>query len=459
MICGAVLTTLAFLGLTTPWLLLLFCVLFGSGSALYSPSWQASIGEQVSVERLPAAIALGSISYNIARSVGPAIGGLIVGVFGAKAGFGLNACFFLPLFLAFIAWQRKHLPSRLPPERIDRAIAAGARYARHSPAIRSVMTRVFLFAVASASTAALAPLVAKQLLRGDALVYGLLLGSQGIGAVIGVLFMRDLRLRFTTESIVRGCTVATALGLIVVGLSRSLPLSCIALFIGGGCNIVSFSQLNVSVQLSSPRWVSARALSLYSSALTGGVAFGAVLWGRVAANSSVQTAFIASAAAVASTLLLGWLMPLAQTQDEHTDMVQIGADPEVGLDLTMRSGPVVIEVEYDVDPDLAREFYAAMTRMERVRRRIGGFDWSIARDIANPALWIERYHCPTWGDYLRMRDHYTKAEHEVQKVVDGFNRSPQGRRVRRSLVRPFGSVRWKADSPDLYTGAMDYIGP
>ena len=358
-----------------------------------------------------------------------------------------------------IAWQRKHLPSRLPPERIDRAIAAGARYARHSPAIRTVMTRVFLFAMASASTAALAPLVAKQLLRGDALVYGLLLGSQGIGAVIGVLFMRDLRLRFTTESIVRGCTVATALGLIVVGLSRSLPLSCLALFIGGGCNIVSFSQLNVSVQLSSPRWVAARALSLYSSALTGGVAFGAILWGRVAANSSVQTAFIASAAAVGSTLLLGWLMPLAQTQDEHTDMVQIGADPEVGLDLTMRSGPVVIEVEYDVDPDLAREFYAAMTRMERVRRRIGGFDWSIARDIANPALWIERYHCPTWGDYLRMRDHYTKAEHEVQKVVDEFNRSAQGRRVRRSLVRPFGSVRWKADSPDLYTGAMDYIGP
>ena len=459
---AAVLTVIAWYGMTTPWILLLFCVLIGGGVALYSPSWQASIGEQVSEEHLPAAVALGTISYNVARSFGPALGGLIVLAFGAQAAFAITSVFYIPLWLAFYAWQRKHVPSRLPPERIDRAIQSGARYARHSPPIRTVMTRAFLFGVASASTAALAPLVARVLLAGGdkgAGIYGMLLGAQGIGAVIGAYFMGNLRSRFSTETIVRVCTLITAAGLAVVGLSSSLPLTCAVLFFTGGCNIVSFAQLNVSVQLSAPRWVTARALSLYSSALTGGIAIGAWIWGKVAGWYDVSFAFEASAVAVAATLILGWLLPLPSVEDEDTSSVEIGAEPEVGMALTMRSGPVVVEVEYDVDLDQAREFYGVMMQVEKVRKRIGGFDWSISRDIANPAIWVERYHCPTWGDYMRMRDRYTQADLDIQELADSFNRSGQGRRVRRRLERPYGSVRWKADSPDLYKGTVGFIGP
>jgi predicted MFS family arabinose efflux permease len=437
-------------------------LLIGGGVALYSPSWQASIGEQVSEEHLPAAVALGTISYNVARSFGPALGGLIVLAFGAQAAFAITSAFYIPLWLAFYAWQRRHVPSRLPPERIDRAIQSGARYARHSPPIRTVMARAFLFGVASASTAALAPLVARVLLGGGekgAGIYGMLLGAQGIGAVIGAYFMGDLRLRLSTETIVRICTMITAAALAVVGLSRSLPLTCAALFFGGGCNIVSFAQLNVSVQLSAPRWVTARALSLYSSSLTGGIAIGAWVWGKVAGWHDVTFAFECSAVAVAATLILGWLLPLPRVEDEDTSSVEIGSEPEVGMALTLRSGPVVVEVEYDVDLDQAREFYGVMMQVEKVRKRIGGFDWSISRDIANPAIWVERYHCPTWGDYMRMRDRYTQADLDIQEQADSFNRSGQGRRVRRRLERPYGSVRWKADSPDLYKGTVNFIGP
>ena len=456
---AAVLTVIAFFGLTTPWLLLLFCTLIGGGVALYSPSWQASIGEQVSEEHLPAAIALGTISYNIARSIGPALGALIVAAMGAQAAFAITASFYIPLWLAFFAWQRKHTPSRLPPERIHRAIASGGRYARHSPAIRTVMTRALLFSVAGSSTAALAPLVAKQLLGGDALVFGALLCSQGVGAVIGAYFMAPLRAKFTTETIVRICTVVTAVGLVITGLSHSTVLTCVALFFAGGCNIVSYAQLNVSVQLSAPRWVTARALSLYSASLTGGIAVGAWFWGWVASWHGVSFAIVASGIVVAITLLLGWLLPLPQSEEEDTSSVEIGAEPEVELALTMRSGPVVIEVEYDVDPARARDFYTTMMQLANVRRRIGGFDWSISRDIANPAIWVERYNCPTWGDYLRMRDRYTQADLDIQEAADGFNRSGEGRRVRRRLERPYGSVRWKADSPDVYRGTVDFFGP
>lgn len=459
-ISASALTAIAFAGLTTPWLLLAFCVLIGAGVALYSPAWQASIGEQVSQDHLPQAIALGTISYNVARSFGPALGGLVVLALGAKAAFGINAVFYVPLWLAFFFWKRTHQPSRLPPERIDRAILSGGRYALHSPPIRTVMLRACIFGIASAAIMALSPLVARDLLKGDADVYGLLLGASGVGAVLAALFVGDFRARYSTEAVVRVCTLLTAICLAVIGLSRSVPLTCAAMFISGGCNILSFAMMNVSVQLSAPRWVTARALSLYSSALTGGFALGAWIWGVVAQGHGVVIAFLGSAAAVAATLLVAWVMPLPKADEEEgNDLVDIGYAPEPALALTMRSGPVVVEVEYDVDPEAARDFYQVMLRMERVRKRIGAFDWSISRDIANPAIWIERYRCATWGDYLRMRDRYTQSDFEVQEEADAFNRSGGGRRVRRRLERPYGSVRWKADSPDLYRGTVDYFAP
>ncbi|MDB5723642.1 MAG: transporter [Novosphingobium sp.] len=456
---GAVLTALAFAGLTTPWMLLGFCTLIGAGVALYSPSWQASISEQVSEEHLPAAIGLGSISYNIARSFGPALGGLIVVAFGAKAAFGINAVFYIPLWIAFLFWQRQHTPSRLPPERIDRAIVSGARYALHSLPIRTVLVRAFLFGLSSAAYVALGPLVARDLLHGTAATYGIMLGATGVGAVIGALMMSTLRARFSAEAAVKIFAIGTALSMAVVGLSSSLILTCIAFFIIGLSNMTTASLLNVAVQLSAPRWVTARALSLYTSAMTGGVAIGAWLWGETTASIGVSHALLFSAAAVLLTTFAGLLFPLQDDREVDTESVGIASEVAVGLALTMRSGPIVVEVEYDVAPDKARQFYEAAQKLQRVRKRNGGFDWSIARDVADPALWVERYHCPTWGDYLRMRDRYTQAELDLQVAADSFNRSGHGMRVRRLLERPYGSVRWKADSPDPGIGPIGYIGP
>ncbi len=456
---GAVLTALAFAGLTTPWMLLGFCTLIGAGVALYSPSWQASISEQVSEEHLPAAIGLGSISYNVARSFGPALGGLIVVAFGAKAAFGINAVFYIPLWIAFLFWQRKHTPSRLPPERIDRAIVSGARYALHSLPIRTVLARAFLFGLSSAAYVALGPLVARDLLHGNAATYGIMLGATGVGAVLGALMMSTLRERMSAEAAAKLFAIGTGLSMVLIALSSSLLLTCVGFFVIGLCNMTTASLLNVAVQLSAPRWVTARALSLYSSAMTGGVAIGAWIWGETTASIGVSHALLLSATAVLLTTLVGFVMPLQDDRDVDTESVGIANEVAVGMALTMRSGPIVVEVEYDVDIEQARQFYAAAQKLQRVRKRNGGFDWSIARDVANPALWVERYHCPTWGDYLRMRDRYTQAELDIQVEVDSFNRSGHGMRVRRLLERPYGSVRWKADSPDPGVGAIGFIGP
>ncbi|MEO7384326.1 MAG: MFS transporter [Novosphingobium sp.] len=456
---GLALSLLAYAGYTTPWMLLGFCVLIGAGVALYSPSWQASIGEQVSAEHLPAAVALGSISYNVARSFGPALGGIIVLAWGAQAAFAINAAAYLPLWVAFFFWSRRHVPSRLGPERIDRAIISGARYAFHSPQIRGVLLRAFLFGFCIAPLSALAPLIAKEQLHGNAQTYGLLLGAAGIGAVLGALQITYLREKLGTELAVRLFSVSTGVFMAVIGFSHSLPLVLFSMMITGACSILSYSMLNVGVQLTAPRWVTARALSLYSSALTGGIAIGAGLWGAFMAHNGLQATFVTAGAAVAATTLIGLIAPLPVADGEGQGTVGLENDVAVALDVNLRSGPVCIEVEYDVDPDLARDFYNAIRAVQKCRLRNGGFNWTVSRDIAAPNLWVERYHCPTWGEYLRMRTRYTHADSDAQADANAFNRNSGELRVRRWLERPYGSVRLQADSPDLKLGTVNYIGP
>ena len=458
-LCAATLTTLALAGLTTPWVLLAFCSLIGGGVALYNPAWAASIGEQVSPEHLPAAVALGSISYNLARSFGPAVGGLVVLAFGVPAAFLINALAYLPLLTAFAFWRRKHVAARLPAERIGGALVAGARYAQHSPPVRAAMVRSFAFGLAGAAAAALVPLVARDLLKGNASTYGLLLGCTGVGAVIGALLVNRARDRLSAEQAFRLCSCTAGLMLLVIGASRVLVLTAAAMVVAGAANMLSIALISVSVQLSVPRWVAARAIAGYQSSLTGGIALGAWAWGRVAAHWSIEVAFFASGVALCLTPLIGLLVPMRRTSPTDVEMIEIGAEPEVALDITARSGPIVIEIDYQVDPAEARKFYEVMLKLQRARLRNGAYQWSLARDLADPALWTERYHLPTWLDYLRLRSRFTHADRALQAAADAFNGARDGRPVRRRLERPFGSERWRAETPDAHNDTITLYPP
>ena len=453
------LTLLAGADLLSPWTLLLFCFLIGAGVALFGPAWQASIGEQVSGEHLPAAIALGTISYNVARSFGPAIGGIIVAAFGAMAAFAANAIFYLPLIIAFLLWQREHKPSRLPPERIDRAIISGVRYALHAPPIRVVLIRTHVVGLAGASVSALTPLIAKDLLQGTASTYGLLLGAYGVGAVLGATGLDFARQRLRPESAARSLTLLLGSMILVAGISSHTVLTCAALMVAGAAWMILVAQFNVAVQMSAPRWVTARALACYGSALTGGLALGAWLWGSVATAFGTGEAMMLSGAAMMLTALLGIIIPLAPSLPDGLEESILTHQPQVGLALTPRSGPIIVEIDYRVDTDKARDFYAAVQKLRSARLRSGAFGWSVARDIADPELWTEHYHCPTWGDYLRQRDRMTISDRQVEDAANMFHEGSNEGRVRRRLERPTGSVRWRADTPDRRDEAIDIIYP
>ncbi|MDM4769962.1 MFS transporter [Solimonas sp. SE-A11] len=458
-LCAATLTALSGLGLVTPWLLLVFCFLIGSGVALYGPAWQASVIEQVKPETLPAAVALSSVSYNIARSFGPAVGGLLVVTAGAMATFAINAVFYLPLLLAFYMWQRRHVPPRLPPERLHRAIISGARYAIHAPPVRSVMVRGFATGFAGASLSALTPLVARDLLHGNASTYGILLGAMGIGAIAGALAVSEVRERFKAETAVSLCSVAAGLMVILLGLSHSLLLSVLIMAVAGVFYLLHTTLLSVGVQLSTPRWVAARALSWFQSALTGGIALGAWFWGAVTTDWGLQAALIVSGTVLMLTPLVGRLLPMPPLTPAAIEPFEIANEPEVALAITPRSGPIVIEIEYRVAPEQARAFYQVMQQLQGMRLRNGAFDWSLARDIADAELWTERYHCPTWGDYLRQRSRFTQGDRALQLKADSFHTPGSGPRVHRRLERPLGSVRWHADVPDNRSDHPAFFNP
>ena len=441
------LTILAVAGLVGPWTLLGFCFLIGVGVALFGPAWQSSVGEQVKPEHLPAAVALGSISYNVARSFGPAVGGLIVASLGAVAAFATNAICYLPLIAALFRWRRAPTSARLPPERFDRAIISGTRYVIHSPPIRILLVRTLVSGLGGASVSALTPLVARDLLHGSAGTYGLLLGAFGVGAVAGAMMIDRLRTQLSAEAGVRLCAVVAGAMILVVGLSRHVWLSCGALAIAGGAWMLLIALFNIGVQLSAPRWVTARALAWFSTAITGGMAFGAFLWGHVGQAYGIDAAMIASGTVVMLTPLLGLVLRMPQVAGPEVQGTE-RVEPKVRLALTPRSGPVILEIDYRVDPAQARDFYAAMQAVRRARLRSGGFDWSLARDIADPELWTEHYHCPTWRDYLRQRDRLTRSDELAQQRASAFHRSGEMQPVRRRLERPFGSVRWRADTPD-----------
>lgn len=431
----------AWLGLVGPWILLLFTFSIGCGSAFFAPAWQASVGDMVPRTEVPGAVALNSMGFNIARSVGPAIGGAIVAAAGAAAAFGVNAASYIALLVVLARWKRPPRTNALPSETLGIAMAAGLRYVAMSPHIRTVLLRAAVFGFGASSILALLPLVAKHLVAGGPLTYGLLLGAFGVGAVTGALGAARLRDLLSTEAIVRwaGCIMALAAALVAV--STLLVATMAALLLAGAGWVLSLSTFNVSVQLSAPRWVVARALALYQMAAFGGLAAGSWVWGELAANLTIEAALLISAGVVLIGVVLGRWAPLSQAGALNLDPLraQLWNAPTTSVPVDERTGPVVITVEYIIDESDVEEFLGSMNERRRMRRRDGARNWRLLRDLSDPRLWIERYETPTWLDYIRLNNRATQDDASVPEHLRQLHRGTEGPRVRRRIERQTSS--------------------
>lgn len=447
LIGASAMTLVSWAGWMTPWALLGFCFLVGTGFALLGPAWQAAVGEQVPPEDLAQAVALNGISYNIARAIGPAVGGFIVAIVGVTAAFAVNALFYVPILLALLAWKRKVEPARLPPEGLSRAVLTGVRYIAHMQPVRSAVVRAFAMGLLGAPLLSLIPLVSRDLLSGGASTFGFLLGCFGGGAVAGIFILPPLR-RFRNEVVVRGCTLVVAAGMAVLALSASLPLSAAALAFTGMAWMIVFAILGVSLQLFVPRWVVGRSVATLQAGTALGVAVGSVCWGVLAEREGVAVALGAAAACLALSPLLAFVLRVADRSVSAESVSDMPAESPVSLGITGRSGPIAIDLQYRIPADRARDFYALMGEVRRIRARNGAYDWSLSRDLDDPEVWLERYRCPTWDDYLRHRGRRTVEEFLVQRQAAELHFGIEPIRVRRWLERPPGSVRWRDEVPD-----------
>jgi MFS family permease len=447
LVVSIALTLCAWQGLITPWLLLTFTFLIGCGTALNNPAWQASVGDMVPREDLPAAVSLNSMGFNITRSVGPAIGGVIVAAGGAAAAFAANALSYFALLYALFRWKPNVPRSALPREDFGRAISAGLRYVSMSPNICKVLLRGFAFGLATSSILSLLPLIARDIVSGGPLTYGILLGCFGLGAIGGALLNASVRERFSSETIARLAFTGFAVSACVSALSTSALLTGAVLPIAGASWVLALSLFNTTVQLSTPRWVVARALSLYQTTTFGGIAAGSWIWGATADTHGAQTALIASAVTMIAGAALGLRFSLPELESLNVDPLGRFSEPDLPLDLKPRSGPIVILIDYEIDEKDIPEFLETMTERRRIRIRDGAGQWALMRDLENPTVWTETYHVPTWVEYVRHNQRRTLADaangEKLRLLQLGADAPRVHRMIERQTIVPHQYERFK----------------
>ncbi|GAA4119403.1 MFS transporter [Aminobacter aganoensis] len=433
---SALLTLVAYLGLITPWLLLAFTFLIGCGTALNNPSWQASVGDMVPRPVMPAAVALNSMGFNMTRSVGPAIGGIIVAAAGAAAAFAVNTLSYFAIIFVLFRWRPHYPANPLPRETLGHAMAAGLRYIAMSPNIGKVLLRSFAFGFTAVVLQALLPLVARDLVAGGPLTYGIMLGAFGVGAVGGALISGRIRSSMSSEAIVRSAFLGFALCSWIAAWSSNAWVTSAGLLIGGACWVLALSHFNITVQMSTPRWVVGRALSIYQMATFGGMALGSWVWGLIAEGHGPATALIVAGVVMLAGAAIGFLLPLPEHTALNLDPLNRFREPHLALDVQPRSGPIAIIIEFIIREEDVPAFLDAMAERRRIRRRDGARNWTLARDLENPEIWVESYHTPTWLEYVRHNQRATHADAEIGEKLRSLHSGAQPPRVHRLIERP-----------------------
>lgn len=315
LIVSALLTLTTYLGAITPLSLLFFTLAVGCGTALNGPAWQASVRLQVGPKDLPQAITLNTIAFNLARSVGPALGGLLISIVGTAAAFGLNALSYVALIVVLLRWRPETAP---PPRRTPMlsAIAAGIRFCAQSDPVRRVLIRGFAFGLGAAGFQALLPSLVRDRLQGTEITYGLALAAFGAGSIFAALWIGRARRRWGSDRIVTMAALIFAAAMVPVALTSSLAAVMAAAFIAGGAWVSTLTTLNVAMQLRSPEAILGRCLSIYQAVTFGAMALGAYAFGLVADLTSLPSAILASAGwLVLSALILRFVAPMPRREE------------------------------------------------------------------------------------------------------------------------------------------------
>ena len=419
---SAVYAAIVGFGSATSGNLLLFTFLVGAAGALTVPAWQAVVPLLVPKDDLPAGIAANSVGVNISRAIGPGIGGIAISGAGIVAPFWLNAISNLGIVGALLWWHEPKKPhTLLPAERFGRAIWTGFRYARHNSHLRGTLMRATGFFLFASAYWALLPLVARSQIAGGPGLYGVLLGVIGVGAVGGAFVLPWLKSKLGPDRLMAVGALGQALAMVLYGVAREPLLALVASIIAGASWIAVLATLSVSAQVALPDWVRGRGLALYTTAFFGCLTVGSAAWGEIAVWVGLPDAHFLAAAGAIAAIPLTWRWKLQTGAGLDLSPSMHWPAPITAQNIARDRGPVLVTVEYDIDPKDREAFLEAIGKLEHSRRRDGAFAWGVFEDAAEAGRILETFLVESWMEHLRQHERVTKADRVVQDAVERFH--------------------------------------
>ncbi len=421
---AAVLGWLCLAGGIGPWGILWLTFALGLGATMNAPAWQAIVPELVPRDELPAAIAMNSVGFNVARAAGPALGGLVVAATNPGVAFLLNAVSFVGVVVVLYYWRRS--PDLVPAsgEGVASAILAGIRYTRHSPPLITVLVRSTAFVFSASCLWSILPLVAKIELHRESTGYGILLGCLGAGSVGGAFLLGRIRHLFNVNLLVAAGVCLFSLATLALAWIHQFLVVALFLLAGGAAWMTVMSSFNTAAQTALPEWVRARGMSVYIFVFQGSMALGSVLWGAVAERFGLRVSLAASGFALLAGLAATLRKPLHASDEIDTRPSSHWPEPNVVVQPRPGDGPVLVMVEYFVDQPFHLDFRAAMRGVEQIRRRDGGVQWGLFEDASSPGRFLESFLVDSWAEHLRQHSRATMADLAVMERAQSFHRGP-----------------------------------
>ena len=409
-----VLAALSLAGLLTAPLLLLLTFTNGIGLAMRWPVFAAIVPQIVTRPELPAALALNGIAMNLSRVVGPALAGALLAAVSPAAVFVLNTLLAGVAFVLILRWKSEPRTSALPGERFVGAMRTGLNYAWQSPRLKLILLRIFLFFLQVTALMALLPLVARGLHGGGAGTFTVMLSCVGAGAIIAALYFPRWRERFNRDQFVLYGTLSHAALSSLIVLVPEIWVALPAMVLLGMAWISVANSLTVAAQVAMPNWVRARGMSIYQMCLMGGSAAGSLLWGQVAEHLEVKGAVLAAAAFGVVVLLLTRRFSVEGGESIDFSPAAVRSAPEPAFEIAPDAGPVMVTLEYQIDPARAAEFADVMQRTRRARLRQGALSWGLFRDVAVPGRYVEYFVDENWVEHQRRLERFTAFDAELR---------------------------------------------
>jgi MFS family permease len=428
LIVGGALGILTWMELMSAWGLLGFIFALGVGNAMMMPAWAAIVPDIVPGNELPSAIALNSIAVNVSRAIGPAIAGFLVAAVGVWLVFVLNALSYIGILAVLARWKHDRVKSSLPAERFFSAIRVGMRFVMHTQALQVVLIRGTAFFIFASATWSLFPLIVRQELKKGPETYGILLTCIGVGAVGGAMLLPWLRAKVSRDVLVAGSSALYALAALALAYLQSLALLAAAMLATGVAWISILSALQVSAQMTLPAWVRARGLAAFVVVFMGGMALGSILWGQIATHIGIPASLTVAALGMVAAIVLTWRFKLGHHQVLDFRPSMDWPSPVLAETPEPDSGPVMVTIEYRIQPDKRVEFVEAMQAVREMRRRNGAYFWELFHESAEPARYLECFIDESWLEHLRQHERASVADREILNRAKVFLRQGESTR-------------------------------